>query len=413
MIACYTAGMPGLSAPQPVTARRSRFKRAAPSPLRLTNDDLVILRHIAKHRFLRSTHLARLLPHRSYKKLLQRLGELYHNGFVDRPRAQLDYYAIAGSAPIVYALGNRGALALAEHDGMDRSHVDWTWKNRSVGRLFIEHTLLTADVMVAAKCTLLTRPDVLLVDARQILAAVPDSTRAAANPFKLQTRTTHEGKLIDASVIPDAVFGLDFTHLRKRKYFFLEADRATMPIVRADFGQTSYARKLLGYLAGGGKSNVFGTHFGIGNFRVLTVTTSVERTASMIDALKRLTGGTGSHQFLFLDRATLRGSIDLLSVEWITGTAHSPTLCADNKEASSQKNGASGRERYSAALLRRGRFKHSLPAAFTDKTALLVALAPRPQVLPLCDRYPPDFFDLVIVAAAVKHSVQDRGPSRR
>ena len=33
---------------------------------------------------------------------------------------------------------------------MDRAQVDWTWKNRSVGRQFIEHTLLTADVMVAA-----------------------------------------------------------------------------------------------------------------------------------------------------------------------------------------------------------------------------------------------------------------------
>ena len=135
-MACYNVGMATLSAPQPVTARRSRFKRAAPAPMRLTDDDLEIIRHIAKHRFLRSTHLALLMPHRSYKKMLERLGALYHNGFVDRPRAQLDYYATAGSAPIVYALGTRGALVLAERDGMDRAQVDWTWKNRSVGRLF-------------------------------------------------------------------------------------------------------------------------------------------------------------------------------------------------------------------------------------------------------------------------------------
>ncbi|NJO35184.1 MAG: hypothetical protein HC869_20820 [Rhodospirillales bacterium] len=61
--------------------------------MRLTEDDLAIIRHIAKHRFLRSTHLIRLMPHRSYKKLVERLGALYHNGYLDRPRAQLDYYA--------------------------------------------------------------------------------------------------------------------------------------------------------------------------------------------------------------------------------------------------------------------------------------------------------------------------------
>ena len=61
--------------------------------MRLTDDDLSIIRHIARHRFLRSTHLARLMPHRSYKKLLERLAGC-HNGYLDRPRAQLDSIAL-------------------------------------------------------------------------------------------------------------------------------------------------------------------------------------------------------------------------------------------------------------------------------------------------------------------------------
>lgn len=287
--------------------------------MRLTDDDLSIIRHIAKHRFLRSTHLALLMPHRSYKKLIERLGALYHNSFLDRPRAQLDYYATAGSAPLVYALGNRGALVLAERDGMDQAQVDWTWKNRSVGRLFIEHTLLTADVMVAADYVSRQRPDVRLIHAGTMLTSAPDATRRAANPFKLNVRTNHAGRAIDLSVIPDAVFGLDFTSERRRKYFFLEADRATMPIARADLNQTSYMRKLLAYLAGGGKSNIFGAHFGVGNFRVLTVTTSIERMATMMAALKTLTHGVGSQQFLFADRAALQNCYDLLSLDWISG----------------------------------------------------------------------------------------------
>lgn len=318
--------MATVSAPQPVTARRSRFKRVAPVPMRLTDDDLEIVRHIARHRFLRSTHLALLMPHRSYKKMLERLGALYHNGFLDRPRAQLDYYARAGSAPIVYALGNRGALALAEHDGMDRAQVEWTWKNRSVGRIFIEHTLLTADLLVAAERVTRLHPGVQLMDARRILGGAPEATRNADNPFKLKARTNHNGKPIDVSVIPDAAFGLDFTPERKRKYFLVEADRATMPIMRADLGQTSYYRKLIAYLAGGGKGNAFGAHLGVGNFRVLTVTTSRERTTTMLDALKELTRGVGSSQFLFVDKLTLSESVDLLSLEWVSGKGEPVTL---------------------------------------------------------------------------------------
>ena len=308
-------------------SRRSRFTRDAIEAVRPTDDDLTIIRQIAKHRFLRSTHLARLMPHRSDKKLLERLAALYHNGFLDRPRAQLDYFAIAGSQPLVYALGNRGALLLAEHDGMDRAQVDWTWKNRSVGRLHIEHTLLTADVMVAAECSARVRPDIKVIEPQQLLSAAPDATRNAINPFTLKTRASHAGNLVDLAVVPDRVFGLDFTIERKRKYFFLEADRATMPIVRSDLRQTSYMRKLLAYLAGGGKTNAFGSHFGVGNFRVLTVTTSSARMTSMIDALKDLTDGVGSSQFLFVDRAALSTSANLLALEWLTGKGQTVTLC--------------------------------------------------------------------------------------
>src|SRR5438477_12633042 len=137
-----------LDLPRPAATRRARFQRDDPPPMRLTPDDLSVIRHVAKHRFLRSTHLISLLD-RPAKKLLERLAALYHNAYLDRPRAQLDYYATAGSAPIIYGLGNKGAAILTEVDSMPAAKVDWTDKNRTVGRIFIEHTLLTADLMVA------------------------------------------------------------------------------------------------------------------------------------------------------------------------------------------------------------------------------------------------------------------------
>ena len=159
--------------------RRPRFTRTAPEPIQLTADDLAIIQYIGKHRFLRSTHVARLIPHRSYKKLVERLVALYHNSFLDRPRAQLDVYAVGGSTPMVYGLGARGAQLLAGHDGRVSADLDWTAKNRSAGRVFIDHTLLVADLMVGAACAVRLNRDVELMHDDAILAVAPESTRRA------------------------------------------------------------------------------------------------------------------------------------------------------------------------------------------------------------------------------------------
>ncbi len=302
---------------RPATSRRTRFQRDTPPPMRLTSDDLTVIHHVAKHRFLRSTHLIALLD-RPAKKLLERLAALYHNAYLDRPKAQLDYYATAGSAPIVYALGNKGAAILTELDGTPRAKVDWTDKNRTAGRAFIEHTLMIADFMTTLESAIRCRRDVRLIEALDILAAAPAETRRAQNPWKLPASLSHAGAMHNIGVIPDKVFGLDFTETRKRSYFFLEADRATMPVTRSHPRQTSFNQKILGYLAGGGVRNAHGAHLGIGNFRVLTVTTSPQRMKTMWLAQNEATKG-GSRQFLFVDHAKLKACPDVLAMEWMNG----------------------------------------------------------------------------------------------
>ena len=299
-----------------IQLRRHRYQRDAPEPMRLTDDDLAVLRFIARYRFLRSTHLIRLFPDRSPKKLIERLGVLYHNQYLDRPRAQLDYYATAGSAPMVYALGNRGADALAEHDRIGRAHVDWTWKNREVGRLFIEHSLLIADVMVSVHVSLQQRPDIKLIEPEEIIANAPAATRAMRNPFYLKARVRHDGAYHDLAVIPDRVFGLDFTAERKRSYFFLEADRGTMPIMRSTLTQTSIYRKLLTYVAGGAPENAFGKQLGVGNFRVVFVASSEERAANMLSTSLSTIPSAGSGQMLFADQDAVSGQDGFLGCQW-------------------------------------------------------------------------------------------------
>src|SRR6266436_5503359 len=106
--------------------RRPRFHRAPEPPaFRLTDDDVAIVRHLARHRFLRSTHIAALVA-RSLDRTNDRLYCLFHAGYIDRPRAQLDYYPSSGSAPMVYALADRGARLLVERDGLEFSNVEWS-----------------------------------------------------------------------------------------------------------------------------------------------------------------------------------------------------------------------------------------------------------------------------------------------
>src|SRR3984893_15622727 len=126
--------------------RRPRFERAAVAGMILTPRDSEILRAVQRHRLLRSTHLIALLDG-SRQTRLRRWQLLFHHGYLDRPAAQLDWYA-AGSEPMVYALGNRGGAVLAAAD--DRSGaLRWDTKNRNVSRQFLRHTLAVAEVMVA------------------------------------------------------------------------------------------------------------------------------------------------------------------------------------------------------------------------------------------------------------------------
>ncbi len=89
--------------------RSKRFERdpeAAP-PMHLTSRDVAILRHVSRHRFLNSKQIAMLVG--ESPRIVRRLDVMFRCGYLDRPRAQLVYYASAGSEPLVYAIGRKGA----------------------------------------------------------------------------------------------------------------------------------------------------------------------------------------------------------------------------------------------------------------------------------------------------------------
>jgi hypothetical protein len=278
--------------------------------MQITERDRAIIRLVHRNRFLRSSHIVALIG--GSQQILRRLQLLYHHGFLERPRAQIDFYHHGGSRRMVYGLGNKGASLLKEELGATFRSLPWGEKNAAVRRPFFEHALLVFDVMVTLELNCRKRGDVRLLDDDHL------PLRGGTRPglFRFSVKVENGAKLC---VNPDRVFALESEGKfpsQSPAFFFLEADRGTMPVVRKNLSQSSFYRKLLAYEATW-TQGLHRSHFGVHRFRVLTVTTSAARVQSMIEACSQLRKGHGL--FLFTDQASLKAHGDIFTLPWKTG----------------------------------------------------------------------------------------------
>jgi len=213
---------------------------------------------------------------------------------------------------MAYGLGNIGAAWLKRDLSLPYHKLDWKRKNH-VGRVFLEHALLVSDIMVAVELACRNRKDV------RLLAADDLNIPKMREPFQWKVNI---GK--KCSVIPDRGFGLEFNG--QRCWYFLEADRATMPVTRGNLDQTSFFRKLLAYEKTW-MQNIHRRDFGIHRFRVLTVTTNSERVQGMIAACQKLKQGRGL--FLFTDTENLQEQPDIFALRWQTVRNGEPVCLLD------------------------------------------------------------------------------------
>lgn len=231
-----------------IQVRLPRFTRDpyAAGSFQFTRRDLEMLRHVAEHRFIKSEWLIKLVSG-SKQQVLRRLHLLYHHGYLDRPRAQLDYYHEGGSRSMVYGLASRGAGRLRRDLNMPFERMDWTTRSKRVGRLFLEHTLMVSDFMASLELECRTREDVHLIYGDDL--SKPDGREHRREPFRWTVDLPGKRRV---GVVPDKVFALDTTRADgfvTRMHYFLEADRGTMPIERRDLRQSCVLRKLKAYEA--------------------------------------------------------------------------------------------------------------------------------------------------------------------
>ena len=291
-----------------VLSRLPRFNRTPiAAPIDLTERDRWIIRLIHRHRFLRSDQIVAFVGG-SQQQILRRLNLLYHHGYLERPRAQIQYYERGGSKSIAYGLGNKGGTLLKQESGITVHPDSWGEKNHVIGRVYLEHTLFVADVMVAIELACRKQAAIQLLYEDELTISLD------RQPFQWRVNIQNGWKL---GVIPDRVFALDFSNASgqsQRIYFFVEADRGTMPVTRRTLSQTSFYRKLLAYEATW-TQKIHQRILGIHRFRVLTVTTIPGRVKSLAEACSQLKRGHGL--FLFADKTIL--SDDIFSSVWQTG----------------------------------------------------------------------------------------------
>ena len=283
------------------------------------------MRVVARHRLIRSTHIAATVG-RSLDRTNDRLMRLFHAGYIDRPRAQLDRFPSSGSARYIYALADRGVRLLRDVDGVVFRNTEWSRKNREAGRPFIEHQIEIVNFQVALQRAVAQRNDVRLIPAEDMNTLASRRQMPTSRvPFALRAKLSHRGSVHELSVVPDLVFGLQFAD-RSRRNFMVEIDRGTMPVRRSDPEQTSFEGKMRVYLAAhAGKQHE--RQFGWKNFRVLTVTTDHQRIETMMEAARelRVPRSVGPALFLFATFDDLSVSSPL-DHEWRDGNAHAVQL---------------------------------------------------------------------------------------
>jgi hypothetical protein len=311
-----------------------RQPRAVPS-FEITERVEEILKLVARHRFITSAQIIALIealfPGASVQKLLRQLQVLYHAGYISRPKAQVETYkAGSGSRPLVYALGNKGIDLLAAKHNFRRVSVDWTARARTAVRGEIDHALEITDFMTSLEIACRRRGTVQVIHFDEILATIaPEETQASKRPYQWPVALRWKGSDLVLHPTPDKIFGIrDLERIegKNRRFFFLEADRGTMPTERSDLNKTSYLRKIVGY-AHTYKHDLHIKRYGLPNVRVLTVTPGRQRINNIIASYRTHAAALVSPKFfLFADRGGLSRAEDFLDYPWVTASGEQVRL---------------------------------------------------------------------------------------
>jgi hypothetical protein len=249
-------------------------------------------------------HIRNVTP-QAVTRLKERLGDLFHEGYLDRP-AQQWQFAGALYRPTIYEAGDGARRVLCDQGDNDSCTFLAPNAHRQLA-----HSMMICEVLASLEIGARHDPGLRFIGWPEILARAPEDTRASATPFRMPMPN-------GGSVVPDGMFGLEYANGGNKTYrfFALEADRGTMPVSRSDGDQTSYLGKIAAY-RGLLTHQVHKTHLGIPNLLVLTITTSEARMREIMRRMEGPAGGCAPFLFKAIGTADLKlPASRLLSEPW-------------------------------------------------------------------------------------------------
>jgi hypothetical protein len=249
-----------------------------------TDGDAEILKRLIEYRFLQPCDFQKLTG-RNIISLRRRLRQLVGQEYIERLTLPLEREAPIGSPPdgFVYQLAARGIRRAKEYGFADD---DYRY-TREKSNLFLQHDLLITKIHLTLELAARGTP----------LELVAWEQRRSV----LLDWAEHDDKRL--SVNPDALLGLkdrDKPEGLNTTYFFLEVVRSRESDYREQ--QSYFMRKIHGFIAyhrqGGHRER-----YGIGNFRVITVTPTKQRAMNLCEKLQK--AGLASGRFWFTDLAAV------------------------------------------------------------------------------------------------------------
>lgn len=294
-----------------------RYRNDDPEPvIRLQEDDLEILWHVYCNRVMDAKSIYLLFPNRSEQGLSRRLNKLRKGPapFLHRLAQAPNRLAQRnGSDPQAYALARRGADALRAHRGIDIPPQRWTQKNKELRPSTIQHDLATSRFMAQLyRATLEAGEGVRLLYQAEFTDPSQQRSRGGLKNTLRTKITNWYGYRGEEGTAPDRIFAISAGG--RRHYFFLEMDMGTETIVpnerrlkSASFWRdTSVLRKFVVY-ASAFETKAHVQELSIPVFRVLTITTKVDRVQAMQDACNRHLKHVRTGLFLFADSKIITG----------------------------------------------------------------------------------------------------------
>src|SRR5690242_13568661 len=114
--------------------RRKHYEPKRHQYVALNDTALLILERVYRRRFLTTAHILTFIEARGGKLQQTRwlLRDLMDAGYLTRIKHPLKRKQNAGSFPLIHAITNTGADALAAECGIPRDHVDWNRRNDDV-----------------------------------------------------------------------------------------------------------------------------------------------------------------------------------------------------------------------------------------------------------------------------------------